>query len=515
MTFRAAAVTFLAVVGAALPAVGIWAWLGRPVPLPDVDAGRLDCLSYTVAYDNVHPGDDDFAAPAGLMASDIAHLKPLTKCIRTYSSIGDQGDAVAIAADAGIEVLLGIWIGDEDKRNEMEISRAIALAKAHPAAVRGLVVGNEVLLRREMSGARLAEIIRSVKQRSGLAVTYADVLDFWIKNPEVADAVDFMLIHVLPYWDDPVAPSIDDVQARVRDVVDTARAAFPAKDIRIGEIGWPSAGRTRGLARPSRVNQARFVREFIKGAGELGLPYNIIEAIDQPWKRAPEGTVGGYWGVLDFSRHAKFPLSGPVSEWPQWPLAAAFSVVIAAVGAVLAQVRAPAGTAAARIYVAALAGAAGGGLLWGFADQARSVAFGPLGTVWAVYLGTLAAIATVRVINHAAGRPATESAAFFWAVLLPAAVIALLLAIDGRHRDFLTLAFLMPAIALVLAGPLRGAVSPSLAWVGMALAVSGPLAIDHVGNMDALAWAGCCLLLAWPLRLAGAAELRRLRDAFR
>src|SRR5690606_30756330 len=88
----------------------------------------------------------------------------------------------------------------------------------------------------------------------------------------------------------------------------------------IGETGWPSAGRQREGAIPSRVNQARYVREFLALAERRGWQYNFIEAVDQPWKRWLEGTVGGHWGMLDTSLAPKFPLTGPIAEresfWP-------------------------------------------------------------------------------------------------------------------------------------------------------------------------------------------------------
>jgi exo-beta-1,3-glucanase (GH17 family) len=46
---------------------------------------------------------------------------------------------------------------------------------------------------------------------------------------------------------------------------------------------------------PSRVNEAKFMRGFVAMAEANGWHYNLIEAFDQPWKRASEGAVGGYW----------------------------------------------------------------------------------------------------------------------------------------------------------------------------------------------------------------------------
>ncbi|MEL0020232.1 MAG: hypothetical protein VW709_10175, partial [Rickettsiales bacterium] len=112
-----------------------------------------------------------------------------------------------------------------------EIDAALKVAAQHPDAVRAIVVGNEVMLRREMTGERLAGIIESVKARTVHPVAYADIYEFWRRNPAVAQAADKLLVHVLPYWDDPTPVSIDDVQEQVRTVVDRMRAAYPHKDL--------------------------------------------------------------------------------------------------------------------------------------------------------------------------------------------------------------------------------------------------------------------------------------------
>jgi hypothetical protein len=87
--------------------------------------------------------------------------------------------------------------------------------------------------------------------------------------------------------------------------------------------------------------------------------------------------------------------------------------------------------------------------------------------------------------------------------------VALSMAVDGRHRDFLTLAFLMPALALMLAKPdsthLR-----ERAWLAIVIAVVAPFAVDAWVNREAIFWMLCSFALAWPERAGAAAELSRL-----
>ncbi|MGE0253547.1 MAG: hypothetical protein AB7N54_14940 [Alphaproteobacteria bacterium] len=526
----------------------LWAWLGRAVDIVDVPAGRLQCLSYAPTTDDASPltaTDGVYTVPPGLIAADLAALAPYTECVRTYSMLGSQGDVLAAAAAAGMQVMVGIWIGADDRRNEREIAAALDLAHAHPAAVRAIVVGNEVLLRREMTGERLARIIRSVKARTSLPVTYADIFEFWRRNPVVVDAVDFATIHVLPYWDDPAPVDIDAVQAHVRMIVAQARETIRDKPIRIGEIGWPSAGRTRAGAVPSRVNEARFVREFAAQAASIGLPYNLIEAVDQPWKRAPEGTVGGYWGLLDKDRQLKFPLTGPVSEWPGWRSAAAFGGVLSVVALLLVAWR-PRPRAVARWAALAVVLPAAGASLWALLDYLVAISAGWTGMVWMAALLAFAVagagLLVVQIAGIALPRPAAlgeiltgrrrDGAALWlgvlhWAIMLPAVVLALSLAIDGRHRDFLQLAFWMPAAAFAFQAwggrkEAGGAVRPEEGWVAAILLLSAPFAVDALVNREAIVWALVCVLLAAPWlrdawleagRVAG--DLRRLGPARR
>jgi hypothetical protein len=62
------------------------------------------------------------------------------------------------------------------------------------------------------------------------------------------------------------------------------------------------------------------LRDFVARAEAYGMDYNIVEAIDQPWK-TNEGGVGPYWGIFDASRHPKFSWTGPITEPDHWKLA--------------------------------------------------------------------------------------------------------------------------------------------------------------------------------------------------
>jgi exo-beta-1,3-glucanase (GH17 family) len=310
----------------------LW-WLGAPVALPasPMAAGeKLYCVSYSPFRGRQTPFDRTLRIDAAQIDDDLTRLAPVSDCVRTYSIELGLDQVAGIAERHGVKVLQGIWLGRERARNRTEIETAVALAARHPGTVRALVAGNEVLLRGELSADDLAALIREIKSRVAVPVTYADVWEFWLRNRTVADAVDFITIHILPYWEDiPIAA--DEAAAHVAEIRRMVAEAFPGKEILLGEVGWPSAGRMREGALPSPVNQARVIEDVLAAATRDGFRANVIEAFDQPWKRQLEGTVGGHWGLLDGrSRAPKFAWGVPLSNHPGWFWHAGVGVVLAA-----------------------------------------------------------------------------------------------------------------------------------------------------------------------------------------
>src|SRR3954470_16780290 len=300
-----------------------WWWLATPVTLaraPIDPAAKLLCVSYAPFRGEQTPLLLTTHIPPEQIAQDLEQLAKITNCVRTYSIENGLDRVPELAGKAGLKVIQGIWLGSNRLKNLAQISTAVALAKEYPGVITSLVVGNEVLLRGEMTTADLAATIRSVKAQVAVPVTYADVWEFWLKNREIYDAVDFVTIHILPYWEDfPIrakhaAAHVDSIRKRMA-------VAFPGKEILIGETGWPSEGRMREGALPSRTNQARVVSEILGLAKQENFRVNLIEAYDQPWKRQLEGTVGGYWGLLDaVQRAVKYPPGEAISNFPFWKL---------------------------------------------------------------------------------------------------------------------------------------------------------------------------------------------------
>jgi exo-beta-1,3-glucanase (GH17 family) len=311
-----------------------WWCLGAALPMPPSPLApkeKLYCVSYAPFRGEQNPLEPGTRVEARQIDEDLARLATVTGCVRTYSIQHGLDQIPEIARRHGLKVIHGLWLSSHADKNQLEIDTTIALAKKFPDVIQSIVVGNEVLLRGEIAPNDLANIIRGVKAQVSMPVTYADVWEFWLRHRVVYEAVDFVTIHILPYWEDFPIPARE-AAAHVDSIRKRMVAAFPGKEILLGETGWPSAGRMREGALPSPVNQARVIHEVLAVAKRDGFRVNVIEAFDQPWKRRLEGTVGGHWGIYDdAARQPKFVWGQPVSNHPHWRLQAVGGVALAAV----------------------------------------------------------------------------------------------------------------------------------------------------------------------------------------
>jgi exo-beta-1,3-glucanase (GH17 family) len=449
----------LALVAAAI--VAAWGWLGAAVEMPASPLGpgeKVQCISYAPFRGDQDPFGPDVPIDPRQIEEDLARLKPLTDCIRTYSVDHGLDQIPEIAGRHGMKVMLGLWLSNRPDLSRHQIETAVALAHRFPEVIQSVVVGNEVLLRGEMSAPDLANTIRSVKAQVTMPVTYADVWEFWLRYRDLAAAVDFVTIHILPYWEDFPIP-VEQAAAHVASIRSEVAAAFPNRDILIGEFGWPSAGRMREGALPSRANQARIIQEVVAQAKRDNHQVNLIEAFDQPWKRRLEGTVGGHWGLYDaYDRQAKFSWGAAVSNHPDWELQAGGGVALAAAvfAAALTARRRPTGPVpGAWLAIAGMAFVPGTLVGWTIenipiesltiGDWLRSLAWAAVAVLAPVAGAAAAASGTAipsfaGILGPRAKRSHGGLALLLGTLLIVLAVLAMQAALgldfDPRYRDF-------------------------------------------------------------------------------
>jgi glucan 1,3-beta-glucosidase len=454
----------------------VWWWIATPVHLvraPIDPAAKLECVSSAPFRGDQSPQMADLVVPPAQIAEDLAQLATISKCVRTYAVDNGLDRVPELAARAGLKVMLGVWISASRAKNAQQIATAVALANQYPEVVSAVAVGNEVLLRGEMTPGDLVAAIGAVKAQVRVPVTYADVWEFWLRYREVVRAVDFITIHILPFWEDfPVKAS--HAAAHVDSIRKRMAAAFPDKEIFIGETGWPSAGRMREGALPSRTNQARVVAEILDLAARENFRVNLIEAYDQPWKRRWEGTVGGYWGLIDAKhRSLKYPAGVAVSNFPfwRWQMGAGLAYCLLTFVVAWRSLRRRPWSPRPSVWVAVAASATVGGALVGMTIE--KMALESLGLGGWLHWGALSAAALaaplfaaqalvrgrplpafVDLFGPAQGRRPSVRAYALGATLLVTTLIASETALgfvfDPRYRDFPFAALSMAVVPLFL-----------------------------------------------------------------
>ena len=303
--------------------IAVWTLLNRPIPEQDWK-GTIRGVSFSPYQPGEDPFKKLFPTPAEI-DGDLKLLEGKVASIRTYSSADGLEAIPGLAARHHLRVTAGAWLDRRLAKNEIEIDNLIANARTCPNIDR-LIVGNEALLRGDLTEDQLIAYLRRVRSATSLPVSTAEPWHIWLRHPELAREVDFIAIHVLPYWEGvPADQAVDWALARYRQV----QEAFPGKPVVFGEVGWPSGGPDLHHAVPGEVSQAGVVREFLNQAKARGLDYFAMEAFDQPWKKGEEGLAGSHWGLFGTNRKAKFPFIGPLQKHPLWRIELAAGTLLA------------------------------------------------------------------------------------------------------------------------------------------------------------------------------------------
>jgi exo-beta-1,3-glucanase (GH17 family) len=499
------------VLSTGLAAALLWWWIqGQPQAIFHTDAvstgAPLRCISYApFRRPNASPFIADFKVSKRDIEEDLQIIKQVSSCVRTYGTSGGLDQVPQVARELGMKVRLGAWLGKDKEENQRELNKAIALTKSHVDVVDLLIVGNEVLLRKDLLPIDLIALLDQAKAQSAVPITYADVWEFWRSAPELASHVDSISIHILPYWEDEPVAAAQAIE-HVFSTYSQMQQVFPNKRLWIGETGWPAAGRQRRGAVPDAATQMRFISEVAARGAREGIDVNIIEAFDQPWKRALEGAMGGAWGLFDADGNARSQNQAMYLKEPQWWRGWLASLVGAMVGL---------GIALALSYnridkaILTLCFALAGALLPAQIDFI---------TLWArtthemllaacnaviVILGSIALL-TMNTTEKQSNRH--SEFAFVWAaMLLATAASAIVLLADPRYRGFSLTLYALPAVASIATlfqfevVPTHHHTAKFLSAM-LAIAALGMLAQENLDNSQAVilcAYWMCIALPAW------------------
>lgn len=238
------------------------------------------------------------------LREDVAAAAKVAERLRTYGMGGGGWLVPELCEEQGLKCWPGAWLGRDRAANDRECELLIRAARRHPAAVEAVFVGNEVLLRGDLTSAQLRARIDQVRDASEVPVTTAEPWKVWLDHPELIAAVDIVTVHVHPYWDKIAAA---DAPAHTLAKLDEVRKAAGDKPVVLGEFGWPTDGAEHGAAVPSVGGLRYYLQEVVPALQERGQPFFLFEVWDEAWKAGDEGSVGPHWGIYGSNGQPKFP----------------------------------------------------------------------------------------------------------------------------------------------------------------------------------------------------------------
>ena len=198
--------------------------------------------------------------------------------------------------------MVGVWLDENRQHNEVELANAIEIAKAGHANI--LAIGNEVLLRGELSEDELIDYINRARQAvPDVPVGYVDAYFEFVDHPRVTEACDVLLANCYPFWEGcPAEHALLYMKEMYRRVANVANG----RKVIVSETGWPNIGSATDGAVPSFENAIKNFVDTYRWAEEDDIEIFYFSSFDETWKIDKEGDVGAYWGLWDRDGNSKY-----------------------------------------------------------------------------------------------------------------------------------------------------------------------------------------------------------------
>jgi exo-beta-1,3-glucanase (GH17 family) len=191
--FSAALVTLIV----AAAHLALWAWVHRPTTPPDW-SGEIGGFAFSAFQRDQSPLEYRFPSAAEIEA-DIALLARYSSRIRSYASA--ESDVIpATAQKHGLDLLAGAWLDRRLDNNQRELDALVSAAGRYPSISRAMI-GNETILRGDLTPRQLMAYLDAARTRLKVPVSTAEPWHVWLKYPKLAEHVDFITVHLLPYWE--------------------------------------------------------------------------------------------------------------------------------------------------------------------------------------------------------------------------------------------------------------------------------------------------------------------------
>ena len=196
-----------------------------------------DCLSNPPSQDNV--------------TMDVAVLSQLTNTIRLYGTDCNQTEMVLHAIDklalTSMKVWLGVWLDNNSTTNDRGISAMYdILSKNSAKPFAGVIIGNEVLYRKQLNESQLGDLLKDVRQnltsqKIDLPVATSDLGDAWTAG--LAANTDLVMSNIHPFFAGVPVDQASGWTWSFWQQKDTPLIKDQSKNV-ISETGWPSGGGT-------------------------------------------------------------------------------------------------------------------------------------------------------------------------------------------------------------------------------------------------------------------------------
>src|SRR5210317_610336 len=130
----------------------------------------------------------------------LAIIEPYVRWIRSFSCTEGHELIPAIAKEKGLKTMVGVWLDNDREHNELELGNAIRIANQGDANI--LAIGNEVLLRGDLTEDELLDYVRRVKKAApDVDVGYVDAYFEFVDHPRITEACDVLLANCYPFWE--------------------------------------------------------------------------------------------------------------------------------------------------------------------------------------------------------------------------------------------------------------------------------------------------------------------------
>ncbi|KAI0542800.1 glycoside hydrolase superfamily [Xylaria digitata] len=256
---------------------------------------------------------------------DVAILSQLTNVIRLYGTDCNQTEMTIHAINQlkmqnDIKIWLGVWQDENNETNTRQLDRMwTILDKYGDKPFEGLIVGNEILFREQMTATELGTLLDSVrsnltKHNWDLPVATSDLGDNW--DATLASLSDYIMGNVHPFF---AGQDAKEAASWTWTFWENKAGSFFKSDAKknvISEIGWPTKGGTDcGEATTCDDGAVAGIDElntlldtWVCQALNNGTNYFWFEMFDEPWKisfNTPGKEWEDQWGILDVNRKLK------------------------------------------------------------------------------------------------------------------------------------------------------------------------------------------------------------------